>query len=143
MKKVKVEITSIIKQEGHVEHFKCTGCGTLSCENDTYRIEYMEKNQSVEIPVKLLYKTDELIMQRGTIENNNYNMMKFMANEKKNCRLIAAGKIMDLTSFTKSINFLKKNANNIQLKVEYQLFSDIYLIGDYKISIDCFEDTQS
>ena len=50
---------------------------------------------------------------------------------------------MDLTSFTKSINFLKKNANNIQLKVEYQLFSDIYLIGDYKISIDCFEDTQS
>ena len=82
MKKVKVEITSIIKQEGQVEHFKCTGCGTLSCENDTYRIEYMEKNQSVEIPVKLLYKTDELIMQRGTIENNNYNMMKFMANDE-------------------------------------------------------------
>ncbi len=64
MKKVKVEITSIIKQEGQVEHFKCTGCGTLSCDNDTYRIEYMEKNQSAEIPVKLLYKTDELIMQR-------------------------------------------------------------------------------
>ena len=87
-----------------------------------------------------MVKPDEMIMQRGSVEANDYTMMKFTPNEKRNCRIIAASKIMDLTSLTKKLQFSDENNDNIQLTVEYELFSGLYLIGNYAIKIDFYRE---
>lgn len=139
MENIKVKITSTITQEDRTETFSKYGIGTIEqVGDDSWRVKYDEENREGNVEVKLLIKPAELIMQRGKIEENNYNMMKFAPGEKKNCRIIAASRIMDLTSETQKLVFSGKMGENMQLKVEYKLFSGLYLIGSYAITMEFY-----
>lgn len=138
MENIKVELTSTITQEDRTETFKKTGSGTIEKVGDSYRVQYDEKNKSGDVPVKLMIKPKELIMQRGSVQKNDYTMMKFEPGEKKNCRIIAASKIMDITSLTNKLEFSGELDNNMKLIVEYELFSGLYLVGNYAIKINFY-----
>lgn len=139
MTNIKVKLTSTITQEDQSETFSKEGLGTIEkVNNDSWRVKYDEQNKHGSVPVMLMIKPRELIMQRGKIEDNNYNMMKFEPGEKKNCRIIAASRVMDLTSITQKLDFSGKINENMQLKVEYELFSGLYLVGNYAIKIDFY-----
>lgn len=139
MTNIKVKLTSTITQEDQTETFSKVGIGTIEkVGNDSWRVKYDEENKGGSVPVMLMIKPRELIMQRGKIEDNNYNMMKFEPGEKKNCRIIASSRVMDLTSITQKLDFSGENNKNMQLKVEYELFSGLYLIGNYAIKIDFY-----
>lgn len=140
MEKVKVEIISKITQEDQSETIKRHGSGTMDESNGSWRFQYDEENKTGNVPVKIMIKPDEMVMQRGSVEANDYTMMKFAPGEKKNCRIIAASKIMDLTSLTKKLEFSDENNDNMQLTVEYDLFSGLYLIGNYAIKINFYRE---
>ena len=140
MEKIRVEITSKITQEDQSETIKRHGTGTMEESNGSWRFHYNEENKTGDVPVKIMVKPDEMIMQRGSVEANDYTMMKFTPSEKRNCRIIAASKIMDLTSLTKKLQFSDENNDNIQLTVEYELFSGLYLIGNYAIKINFYRE---
>lgn len=138
--KITIKLTSKITQEDQTEIFTRTGFGTIEklADDRGWRVNYEEENKTGNVPVKLLIKPKELVMQRGKIEANDYTMMKFEPGEKKNCRIIASAKIMDLTSLTKKLTFSGENGENMKLNVEYELFSGLYLIGNYAIEIDFY-----
>ncbi|MBD5429866.1 DUF1934 family protein [Lactobacillus sp.] len=139
MTNIKVKLTSTITQEDRSETFSKVGIGTIEkISKDSWRVKYEEENKEGNVPVMLLIKPHELVMQRGRIEDNDYNMMKFEPGEKKNCRIIASSRVMDLTSITQKLDFSGENDENMQLKVEYELFSGLYLIGNYAIKIDFY-----
>ena len=140
MEKVKVEIISKITQEDQSETIKRHGSGTMDESHGSWRFQYDEENKTGNVPVKIMIKPDEMVMQRGSVEANDYTMMKFAPGEKKNCRIIAASKIMDLTSLTKKLEFSDENNDNMQLTVEYDLFSGLYLIGNYAIKINFYRE---
>ena len=140
MEKVRVEIISKITQENQSETIKRDGTGTMEENHGSWRFQYNEKNKTGDVPVKIMIKPDEMIMQRGSVEANDYTMMKFTPGEKRNCRIIAASKIMDLTSLTKKMHFSDENNDNMQLTVEYDLFSGLYLIGNYAIKINFYRE---
>ena len=140
MTNIKVKLTSTITQEDRSETFSKVGIGTIEkISKDSWRVKYEEENKEGNVPVMLLIKPHELVMQRGRIEDNDYNMMKFEPGEKKNCRIIASSRVMDLTSITQKLDFSGENDENMQLKVEYELFSGLYLIGNYAIKIDFYQ----
>lgn len=140
MEKLRVEITSKITQEDQSETIKRYGQGEMEQIEGGWRFQYDEENKTGNVPVKILLKNGEMVMQRGSVEANDYTMMKFAVGEKKNCRIIAASRIMDLTSLTKKLDFSDKNNNILKLTVEYDLFSGLYLIGNYAIKINFYRE---
>lgn len=138
MENIKIKLTSKITQEDQSATFSRTGFGTIEQLDNGFRVNYQEENKNGNVPVKLLIKPKELVMQRGKIEDNDYTMMKFEPGEKKNCRIIAHSKIMDLTSVTNKLDFSGEIGENMQLNVEYDLFSGLYLVGNYAIKIDFY-----
>ncbi|GBG05471.1 DUF1934 domain-containing protein [Lactobacillus rodentium] len=140
MEKLRVEITSKITQEDQSETIKRHGQGQMEQIEGGWRFQYDEENKTGNVPVKILLKNGEMVMQRGSVEANDYTMMKFAVGEKKNCRIIAASRIMDLTSLTKKLDFSDENNNILKLTVEYDLFSGLYLIGNYAIKINFYRE---
>ncbi|QNQ80962.1 DUF1934 domain-containing protein [Lactobacillus sp. PV034] len=140
MEKLRVEITSKITQEDQSETIKRKGHGKMERIEGGWRFQYDEENKTGDVPVKIMIKNDEMVMQRGSVEANDYTMMKFAVGEKKNCRIIAASRIMDLTSLTQKLQFFDENNDNLQLTVEYELFSGLYLIGNYAIDIKFYRE---
>ena len=85
-----------------------------------------------------MVKPHELVMQRGDIKGD-HTLMKFEPGEKRKCKVIAAGKQMNLESLTNKLDFSEISPGKMQLKVEYDLFSGLYLVGNYAIKIDIIE----
>ncbi|MRM98157.1 DUF1934 domain-containing protein [Lactobacillus taiwanensis] len=137
-KKVEIKITSEIHQEDESAVFERDGLGSIERIGDDWRIKYDEKNKEGDIEVKLLVKPHELVMQRGDIKGD-HTLMKFEPGEKRKCKVIAAGKQMNLESLTNKLDFSEISPGKMQLKVEYDLFSGLYLVGNYAIKIDIIE----
>lgn len=137
-REVEIKITSEIHQEDDSAVFEREGLGTLEKIGDDWRIKYDEKNKEVDVEVKLLVKPNELVMQRGDIKGD-HTLMKFEPGEKKKCKIMAAGKRMNLESLTNKLDFLEISPGKMQLKVEYDLFSGLYLVGNYAIKIEIID----
>lgn len=137
-KKVEIKITSEIHQEDESAVFERDGLGSIERIGDDWRIKYDEKNKEGDVGVKLLVKPHELVMQRGDIKGD-HTLMKFEPGEKRKCKVIAAGKQMNLESLTNKLDFSEISPGKMQLKVEYDLFSGLYLVGNYAIKIDIIE----
>ncbi|OYR99624.1 hypothetical protein CBF68_03425 [Lactobacillus taiwanensis] len=137
-KKVEIKITSEIHQEDESAVFERDGLGSIERIGDDWRIKYDEKNKEGDVEVKLLVKPHELVMQRGDIKGD-HTLMKFEPGEKRKCKVIAAGKQMNLESLTNKLDFSEISPGKMQLKVEYDLFSGLYLVGNYAIKIDIIE----
>lgn len=137
-KEVEIKITSEIHQEDDAAVFERDGLGSIERIGDDWRIKYDEKNKEGEVEVKLLVKPHELVMQRGDIKGD-HTLMKFEPGEKKKCKIMAAGKQMNLESLTNKLDFSEISPGKMQLKVEYDLFSGLYLVGNYAIKIDIIE----
>lgn len=137
-KEVEIKITSEIHQEDDSAVFERDGLGTIEKLDDGWRIKYNEKNKEGDVEVKLLVKPNELVMQRGDIKGD-HTLMKFEPGEKKKCKIMAAGKQMNLVSLTNKLDFSKIFPGKMQLKVEYDLFSGLYLIGNYAIKIEVID----
>ena len=80
-----------------------------------------------------MIKNNEMIMRRG-VDSRNHSLMRFTPGEKEDCHYLVEGRQMDLTSVT---NLLKvtKNGNEHKVSVEYDLFSGLYLIGNYAVTL--------
>ena len=137
-KEVEIKITSEIHQEDDSAVFERDGLGTIEKLDDGWRIKYNEKNKEGDVEVKLLVKPNELVMQRGDIKGD-HTLMKFEPGEKKKCKIMAAGKQMNLVSLTNKLDFSKIFPGKMQLKVEYDLFSGLYLVGNYAIKIEVID----
>ena len=137
-KKVEIKITSEIHQEDDAAVFERDGLGTIERIGDDWRIKYDEKNKEGDVEVKLLIKPNELVMQRGDAKGD-HTLMKFETGEKRKCKVVASGKQMNLESLTNKLNFSEISPGKMQLKVEYDLFSGLYLVGNYAIKIDIIE----
>lgn len=134
-KEVEIKITSEIHQEDNSAVFEREGLGSLERIGNNWRLKYNEKNKEGDVEVKLLIKPNELVMQRGDIKGD-HTLMKFEPGEKQKCKVMAAGKQMDLVSLTNKLDFSKISPGKMQLKVEYDLFSGLYLVGNYAIKIE-------
>ena len=131
MTKVKIDFTSKIVQEKESETFHKTGQGELSENGDVTRVSYLEDEK---VPVKLLIKENDVIIKRGNI-NDDYSQLHFTVGQKKDCRYVASGYQMDLKSSTKLIKFFPKIDGSKQLQIEYDLFSGLYLVGSYTVTL--------
>ena len=118
-KEVEIKITSEIHQEDDSAVFEREGLGSLEKIGNNWRLKYNEKNKAGDVEVKLLIKPNE-----------------FEPGEKQECKVMAAGKQMDLVSLTNKLDFSKISPGKMQLKVEYDLFSGLYLVGNYAIKIE-------
>lgn len=131
MTKVKIDFTSEIKQEDASETFKKTGHGELIDNSGATRISYLEDDK---ILVKILIKENDVIIRRGK-SNDDFSQLHFVVGEQKKCRYVAQGYQTDLNSSTKLIKFFTKNDGSRELQIEYDLFSGLYLVGNYTITL--------
>ena len=137
-KKVEIKITSKIHQEDESAVFERDGLGSIEKVGEDWRIKYREKNKEDDVEVKLLIKPNELVMQRGDAKGD-HTLMKLKKKKKRKCKVVASGKQMNLESLTNKLNFSEISPGKMQLKVEYDLFSGLYLVGNYAIKIDIIE----
>lgn len=86
------------------------------------------------IPVKMLLKENELLIKRG-VDENNYSFMRFVPGEKEACRYVVEGRQMDLTSAANLLEFETQEDGSQKLRIEYDLFSGLYLIGNYTVTL--------
>ena len=131
MTKVKIDFTSKIIQGKDSETFKKKADGELIESAGNTRVFYLEDGK---IPVKILIKEDNVIIRRGT-DRNNYSQLHFVVGERKDCRYLAQGYQMDLQSTTEFIKFFPKNDGSRELQIEYNLYSGLYLIGNYAVTL--------
>ena len=128
---ITVNLTSKITQDDETETFTKVASGQLEENNGVIRVSYKEEGT---IPVKMLLKEDELIIKRG-VDNNNYSLMKFVPGEKVNCRYVVEGRRMDMTSVTNLLEYQSQDDGSRKLRVEYDLFNGLYLIGNYAVTL--------
>ena len=131
MSKVKVNLTSTITQKKETETFKKSADGELKTIGDITRLSYLEDGV---IPVKMLLKENELLIKRG-VDENNYSFMRFVPGEKEACRYVVEGRQMDLTSAANLLEFETQENGSQKLRIEYDLFSGLYLIGNYTVTL--------
>lgn len=131
MTKIKVDLTSIITQNKETETFHQHACGEFKEGADVIRVSYRE-NQT--IPVNLLLKENELILRRG-VDHANYSLLRFVPGEKAPCRYLVSGRQMDLTSVTNYLAYSDLPDGSSKLRLEYDLFSGLYLVGNYAVTL--------
>ena len=131
MTKVKIDFTSRITQGKESETFTKKCQGELIESGETTRVSYLEDDQ---VPVKILIRENNVIIRRGS-DQNNYSQLHFIVGERKDCRYVAQGYQMDLQSTTEFIKFFAKNNNSHELQIEYNLYSGLYLIGNYTVTL--------
>ena len=131
MTKVKIDFTSKIIQGKDSETFKKTADGELVESAGNTRVSYLEDGK---VPVKILIREGNVIIRRGT-DRNNYSQLHFVVGERKDCRYVAQGYQMDLQSTTEFIKFFPKNNGSRELQIEYNLYSGLYLIGNYTVTL--------
>lgn len=131
MTAITINLTSKITQENESETFTKQIPGKMTEENGIMRISYDEEEA---ISVKMLLKEDELIIRRGT-DKNNYSFMKFVPGEKESCRYVVEGRQMDMVSVTNLLEYVTQEDGSCKLRVEYDLFNGLYLIGNYTVTL--------
>lgn len=131
MTKVKIDFTSRIIQGKESETFTKKCQGELTESGETTRVSYLEDGK---VPVKILIRENNVIIRRGS-DQNNYSQLHFIVGERKDCRYVAQGYQMDLQSTTEFIKFFSKNNNSRELQIEYNLYSGLYLIGNYTVTL--------
>lgn len=130
MTAITIDLTSRITQDDETETFSRHAQGQLTEEGDVTRISYAEEG---DIPVKMLLKENELLIRRG-VDSNNYSMMKFVPGEKESCRYVVEGRQMDMVSVTNLLEYTEDEGSH-KLRVEYDLFNGLYLIGNYAVTL--------
>ncbi|RVU70088.1 MULTISPECIES: DUF1934 domain-containing protein [Lactobacillus] len=130
MTKRNIELTSTITQDKEQETFHKQMTGEVTENKGIMRVSYLEDGT---IPVKMLLKENELILRRGTDEQN-YSLMRFIPGEKAACRYVVTGRQMDLTSVTNLLKY-EEDDHGQKLQVEYDLFSGLYLVGNYTVTL--------
>lgn len=131
MATTQIKFTSTITQDTEEETFAKEMPGEIKEDSGIIRISYLEDG---EIPVKMLFKDKELIMRRG-VDKLNYSFMRFVPGEKEDCRYLVEGRQMDLSSVTNLLSFSTEKDGKRKLHVEYDLFSGLYLIGNYTVTL--------
>ncbi len=131
MTKVKIAFTSTIKQEQESETFQQNCFGDLVESGDVTRVSYLEDNQ---VAVKMLIKEDDVIIRRE-VSAQEYSQLHFTVGKQRDCRYVAQGNQMDLKSTTKLIKFFPKIDGTRELQIEYDLFSGLYLVGNYTVTL--------
>lgn len=126
-----IKFTSTIVQDAEEETFEKEMPGEIQVDDNNIRISYLEDE---EIPVKMLFKDKKLIMRRG-VDKYNYSLMRFTPGEKQACRYLVEGRQMDLTSVTNILSFSTEKDGKRKLHIEYDLFSGLYLIGNYTVTL--------
>ena len=131
MTAITVNLTSKITQGDETETFTRTSAGELKQDGEITRVSYAEENA---IPVKMLIKEDELLIRRGG-DKNNYSFMKFIPGEKAHCRYVVEGRQMDMDSVANLLEYETLEDGSRKLRVEYDLFNGLYLIGNYAVTL--------
>lgn len=125
MTKVAIDFYSRIVQEDEQEEFHQQVKGTLRTEGLLTRIAYQDENAA---QVRMVLTPDKLIISRR--QGGSASLLRLQPGFKLPCQVMAAGRQMDLTSQTSQLAF-----DGQQLEVEYQLFSGLYLVGNYTVKL--------
>lgn len=126
MRQVKVALTSRITQEGQSETFHRQGAGQMQSQGESTRISYLEQGL---VPVQILLKPGKMLIRRGS--KQDYSLLRLDIEKKAACRYVVQGRQMDLSSVTRKLSF----ADNRKVHVEYDLFSGLYLVGNYTVTL--------
>lgn len=127
----KIYLNSSITQDKDTETFTKEATGQINEENGAIRIAYAEDET---IPVKVLIKEDKVIIRRG-VDSNNFSLMKFTPGEKEECRYVVEGRRMDMISVTNLLECQEQDDGSRKLRLEYDLFNGLYLIGNYAVTL--------
>lgn len=126
-----IYLNSKITQDKDTETFIKEATGQVNETNDAIRLSYAEDET---IPVKVLIKADRVIIRRG-VDNNNFSLMKFTPGEKEECHYVVEGRRMDMTSVTNLLELQEQDNGSRKLRLEYDLFNGLYLIGNYAVTL--------
>lgn len=127
MQNVIVKLETKMIQDGQSDTFSFVENGTLAKGPKGLMLRYRESGQ---IPVKLVLKEQQVELTRG-LAPDNYSKMRFVENERTRSEYVAGGQQMDIDVLTKKISFTEIDANSTQIIVEYDLYSGLYLVGNY------------
>lgn len=117
-------------QAGETATTHVQGTGYWEQSGSELRIAYLEAGET---PVKLLLTAEKLIIRRG-VDHQNFSLLRLNLHSQEACQYRVQGREMALTSQTHQLAFEVK-AGKQQLQVEYDLFSGLYLIGNYAITL--------
>lgn len=123
--KVAIDFYSKIVQEDESEEFSQQVTGELKQAGAVTRIAYTDENKA---QVKMLLTPTKLIISRR--QAGNSSLLRLSPGDSLPCQVKAAGRQMDLLSRTSSLEF-----TDTKLEVEYQLFSGLYLVGNYTVRL--------
>ncbi|MCH3904837.1 MAG: DUF1934 family protein [Lactobacillus sp.] len=122
---VAINFYSKIVQEDDSEEFSQELTGKLEQTGAVTRIAYTEADGA---QVKLLLTPAKLIISRQ--QGTSSSLLRLAPGEKLPCQVTAAGRKMELSSQTSRLDF-----TDAKLEVEYQLFSGLYLVGNYTVRL--------
>ncbi len=130
---INIKINTSITADNNSEYFNFKRVGYINYFDTFTEISYMEdKNTSVKL---LIYDNDNIHLCRSF--NSIQNKMIFMTNEETTTQYNTNTHSMSLT--IKTIGIITNFNNSISsgdLSIDYNLFSDNYLIGEYSLSIN-------
>lgn len=125
MTKVAINFYSKIVQENESEEFSQQVSGEIEQTGAVTRIAYTDDNGA---QVKMLLTPVKLIISRR--QGTSSSLLRLAPGEALPCQVSAAGRQMDLSSRTSLLEF-----TDTKLEVEYQLFSGLYLVGNYTVRL--------
>ncbi|MCI1290414.1 MAG: DUF1934 family protein [Lactobacillus sp.] len=125
MTKVAINFYSKIVQENESEEFNQQVAGEIKQTGAVTRIAYTDENGA---QVQMLLTPAKLIISRR--QGTSSSLLRLAPGESLSCQVSAAGRQMDLSSQTSLLEF-----TDTKLEVEYQLFSGLYLVGNYTVRL--------
>lgn len=132
MKIVKINLKTKITQEDETEEFSFSQNGEIVEGPRGLMIKYRENNQ---IPVRLVVK-NKIVELHRTVDQNNLSVMRFNLLQKTAAEYISAGRKLDLEVQTNKIEINElPNKNGKEIIVEYDLYTGLYLVGNYHFKL--------
>ncbi|MDO4912681.1 MAG: DUF1934 family protein [Lactobacillus sp.] len=126
MRTSKYELISKITQENESETFSYSGECELEKSEHAIKVRY---DESPDIHVEMMAKPDRILLKRSS-DRHNYSLLRLNLDEKASCKVVAAGREMDLSSLCKKIDIGKKH-----VYIEYNLYTGLYLVGNYEVTL--------
>ncbi len=130
MPKVQVALTSVIQQEGDVQTLQQAYEGELTVTPQAVKVVYQE---APDCQVKLWVMPKQITLMRQSRDQETF--LRLALGEKKPCHYLVQGHRLEMTSTTQRLTSTQVHAKSRQVKVEYELFSGLYLVGNYRVTL--------
>lgn len=126
-----VELTTMIKQYEDLQKHVVNSKAKIESKNDRKIITFIEENQEGSFYIRFdLLDTNEVLLNRESQDRQSMSDFLFKKNKKTAAYYKTMYGVINLTCHTKEIII-----ENGALKIEYQLFEQEKLVGEYKLQL--------